>query len=157
VRLPIVAVAPIFVLLLGNGYSPKIAIAALITFFPTLVNMVEGLESADPQALELMHVLSAGKTETFRYVRWPSSLPYLFSALRVAAAGSVVGAIVGELPSSIQDGLGGAILNFAQYYSFQPKNLWATNVIAAALGIVFFVVVVIAERAVVRRAPEHVA
>ena len=84
-------------------------------------------------------------------------MPYLFSALRVAAAGSVVGAIVGELPSSIQDGLGGAILNFAQYYSFQPKNLWATNIVAAALGIVFFVAVVVAERFVVRRAPENVA
>ena len=71
--------------MLGNGYAPKIAIAALITFFPTLVNMVEGLESADPQALELMHVLSASKTEAFRYVRWPSSLPYLFSAMRIAS------------------------------------------------------------------------
>src|SRR5206468_2608879 len=80
-----VAIPPIFVLMLGNGYSPKIAIAALITFFPTLVNMVEGLESADPQALELMHVLSASRTEVFRYVRWPSSLPYLFSAMRIAS------------------------------------------------------------------------
>ena len=65
--------------------------------------------------------------------------------------------IVGELPSSIQDGLGGAILNFAQYYSFQPQNLWATNIIAALLGIAFFLAVVLAEKLVVRRAPEHVA
>ena len=92
--LPIVAIAPIFVLMLGNGYAPKIAIAALITFFPTLVNMVEGLESADPQALELMHVLSASKTEAFRFVRWPSSLPYLFSAMRIASTSSVLGALV---------------------------------------------------------------
>jgi NitT/TauT family transport system permease protein len=90
-------------------------------------------------------------------LRIPASLPYVFSALRVAAAACVVGAIVGELPSSIQDGLGGAILNFAQYYSFQPKNLWATNLVAAALGILFFLVVVLVERMVVRRAPEHVA
>jgi NitT/TauT family transport system permease protein len=83
--LPIVAIAPILVLMLGNGYAPKVVIAALITFFPTLVNMVEGLESADPQAMELMHVLSAREPEVFRYVRWPSSLPYLFSAMRIAS------------------------------------------------------------------------
>src|SRR5207248_10249854 len=94
--LPIVAIAPILVLLLGNGYAPKVAIAALITFFPTLVNMVEGLESADVQAMELMHVLSASKTEIVRYVRWPSSLPYLFLAMRIASPSSVLGALVGE-------------------------------------------------------------
>src|SRR5207244_11192291 len=94
--LPIVAIAPIFVLMLGNGYSPKIAIAALITFFPTLVNMVEGLESTDPQAMELMHVLSASKTEIFRHVRWPSSLPYLFSAMRIASTSSALGALLAE-------------------------------------------------------------
>jgi len=87
----------------------------------------------------------------------PASLPYLFSALKVSATASVVGAIIGELPSSIQDGLGGAILNFNQYYSLVPENLWATNLIAALLGISFFVAVVIAEKLVVRRAPEHVA
>jgi NitT/TauT family transport system permease protein len=90
-------------------------------------------------------------------LRFPTSLPFLFSALRVSATASIVGAIIGELPSSVSGGLGGAILNFAQYYSFQPQNLWATNIIAAALGISFFLVVVLAERLVVRRAPEHVA
>jgi ABC-type nitrate/sulfonate/bicarbonate transport system permease component len=68
-----------------------------------------------------------------------------------------VGAIIGELPASIQDGLGGAILNFNQYYATSPPSLWATNLIAALLGITFFLIVVIAERIVVRRAPEHVA
>jgi NitT/TauT family transport system permease protein len=87
----------------------------------------------------------------------PSSLPYLFTALKISATASVVGAIIGELPSSIQGGLGGAILNFNQYYSLQPANLWATNVVAAALGIAFFLAVVLAEKFVVRRAPEHVA
>ena len=75
----------------------------------------------------------------------------------MSATASVVGAIIGELPSSIQDGLGGAILNFNQYYSLDPASLWATNVIAAALGIAFFVAVVIAEKIVVRRAPVPVA
>ena len=68
-----------------------------------------------------------------------------------------MGAIIGELPASIQDGLGGAILNFNQYYASAPTRLWATNLIAALLGIGFFLVVIGAERLVVRRAPEHVA
>ncbi|HET9000055.1 MAG TPA: ABC transporter permease, partial [bacterium] len=103
--LPIVAISPILVLLLGNGYAPKIAIAALITFFPTLVNMADGLTAVDPQALELMHVLSASRWEVFRYLRWPTSLPYLFSALRIASTASLLGAIVGEWIGS-NSGLG---------------------------------------------------
>ena len=75
----------------------------------------------------------------------------------MAATASVVGAIIGELPSSIQDGLGGAILNFNQYYSLDPSALWATNIVAAGLGISFFLGVVGLEKLVVRRAPENVA
>ena len=69
----------------------------------------------------------------------------------------MIGAIIGESPASIQDGLGGAIVNFNQYYSLQPTYLWATNVICAALGIVFFLAVVLAERLVLRGAPENIA
>jgi NitT/TauT family transport system permease protein len=90
-------------------------------------------------------------------VRVPTSLPYLFAALKVSATASIVGAIIGELPASIQDGLGGAILNFNQYYASAPTRLWATNLVAAALGIAFFLVIVGIERVVVKRAPEHVA
>ena len=90
-------------------------------------------------------------------LRVPASLPYLFAALKVSATASVVGAIIGELPASIQSGLGGAILNFNQYYATSPASLWATNLIAALLGITFFLVVVVAEKLVVRRAPENVA
>ena len=84
--IPIVAKAPVLVLILGNGVEPKIAIAALVCFFPTLVNMVRGLDAANPQAMELMRVLSASKTEVFFKLRLYSSLPYLFSALRIAAS-----------------------------------------------------------------------
>jgi len=90
-------------------------------------------------------------------LRVPSSMPYVFSALKVAATASVVGAIIGELPSGLQSGLGGAILNFNQYYSIEPQELWATNIVAALVGIVFFIAVVAAEQAVVHRAPENVA
>ena len=87
--IPIVAKAPILVLLLGNGMAPKIAIAAVICFFPTLVNMVRGLEAVSPQALELMRVLSASRSEVFFKLRVYAALPYLFSALRIAASMSV--------------------------------------------------------------------
>ena len=161
---PILVVAPMVVVWLNPKLPDRLqdwgavaVIAAYLTFFPVTINSLRGLKAVDPRALELMRSYAGNRWEILWKLRVPASLPYVFSALRVAAAACVVGAIVGELPSSIQDGLGGAILNFAQYYSFQPKQLWATNVIAAALGILFFVIVVIAERLVVRKAPEHVA
>jgi NitT/TauT family transport system permease protein len=145
--LPIVAIAPIFVLMLGNGYAPKIAIAALITFFPTLVNMVEGLESADPQAMELMHVLSASKAEVFRYVRWPSSLPYLFSAMRIASTSSVLGALVAEWIGT-NKGLGYLIV--LTTYDFRTALLYAAMVVTSAIALAFFFLVSILEWLLVR-------
>jgi NitT/TauT family transport system permease protein len=145
--LPIVAIAPILVLMLGNGYAPKIAIAALITFFPTLVNMVEGLESADPQAMELMHVLSASKAEAFRYVRWPSSLPYLFSAMRIASTSSVLGALVAEWIGT-NKGLGYLIV--LTTYDFRTALLYAAMVVTSAIALGFFFLVSILEWLLVR-------
>jgi len=144
---PIVAISPILVLLLGNGYAPKVAIAALITFFPTLVNMVQGLQAADAQALELMHVMSASKSETFRYVRWPSSLPYLFAALRVASTSSVLGAIVAEWIGSNR-GLGYLIV--LTTFDFRTALLYSAMVLASAIALAFFLFISILEWAVVR-------
>ncbi len=155
--IPILAVAPMVVVWLKAGWQSVAVIAAYLTFFPVTINTLRGLQSADPAAHDLLHSYAATPWQTLWKLRVPASLPYLFSALKVSATASVVGAIIGELPSSIQDGLGGAILNFNQYYSLVPANLWATNLIAAALGIVFFVVVVVAEKLIVRRAPEHIA
>jgi NitT/TauT family transport system permease protein len=129
-------------------------IAAYLTFFPVAINSLRGLQSADPRALELMRSYAAGRWAVLWKVRVPASLPYVFSAFRIAATASVVGAIIGELPSGLQSGLGGAILNFNQYYSIEPQELWATNIVAAALGILFFLAVVGTEKLVVRRAPE---
>ena len=145
--LPIVAIAPILVLMLGNGYAPKVAIAALITFFPTLVNMVEGLESADPQALELMHVLSASPAEIFRYVRWPSSLPYLFSAMRIASTSSVLGALVAEWIGT-NKGLGYLIV--LTTYDFRTALLYAAMVVTSAIALAFFFLVSLLEWRLVR-------
>ena len=104
--------------------------------------------------LELMRSYAAGRWAVLWKVRVPASLPYVFSAFRIAATASVVGAIIGELPSGLQSGLGGAIINFNQYYSLEPQELWATNIVAALVGIAFFVIIVIAEKAIVRRPPE---
>src|ERR671923_2630398 len=159
--IPILAVAPMVVVWFGgHGYPDWFSvsiISAYLTFFPVTINTLRGLTAVDPRALELMRSYAANPLHILWKLRLPSSLPYLFAAFKISATASVVGAIIGELPASIQDGLGGAILNFNQYYSTTPENLWATNLIAAALGIAFFLVVVIAERIVVRRAPEHVA
>ncbi len=133
--LPIVAISPILVLLLGNGYAPKIAIAALITFFPTLVNMADGLDAVDAQALELMRVLSASRWEVFRYLRWPTSLPYLFSALRIASTAALLGAIVGEWIGS-NAGLGYLIV--AATYDYRTPLLYATMTVASVLALALF-------------------
>jgi NitT/TauT family transport system permease protein len=159
--IPIIAIAPMVVVGLGSyDIAPWLrvaVIAAYLTFFPVTVNTLRGLQSVDPRALELMHTYAAGKWAILWKLRVPAALPYLFSAFKIAATASVVGAIIGEAPSSIPDGLGGAIINFNQYYTLKPENLWATNVIAAALGITFFLIVVVVERLVVKRAPEQTA
>jgi NitT/TauT family transport system permease protein len=161
---PILAIAPMVVVWVNpklpgpfQGWGAVAVIAAYLTFFPVAINTLRGLQSADPRALELMRTYAASRWTVLWKLRVPTSLPFVFSALRLAATASVVGAIIGELPSGLQDGLGGAIINFNQYYSIEPQELWATNVIAALLGIAFFVIVVLAERIVVRRAPENVA
>jgi NitT/TauT family transport system permease protein len=162
--IPILALAPIVVRGLGSvsiGGSPppdwvRVAvIAAYLTFFPVTVNTLRGLQSVDPRALELMHSYAARGWTVLWKLRAPAALPYIFTALKIAATASVVGAIIGEESASIANGLGGAIINFNQYYVLEPKNLWATNLYAAFLGIGFFVVVLLAEKLVVRRAPER--
>jgi NitT/TauT family transport system permease protein len=159
--IPILAIAPMVVVWLGGRGFPDwfsvSVISAYLTFFPVAINTLRGLTSADPRALELMRAYAASPLQILWKLKLPTSLPYLFAAFKIAATASVVGAIIGELPASIQDGLGGAILNFNQYYATSPPSLWATNLIAALLGITFFLIVVIIERLVVRRAPEHVA
>ena len=159
--IPLLAIAPMVVVGLGSkGIHDWLAVAVLaayLTFFPVTINALRGLQSADPRAVELMRSYAAGRWRILWKLQAPSSLPYLFSAFRIAAPLAIVGAIISEPSASIQGGLGGAIVNFNQYYSIEPQELWATNVISALLGIVFFLAVVAAERLIVRRAPENVA
>lgn len=162
--IPILAIAPMVVVWVNpklpaslQGWGAVAVIASYLTFFPVLINTLRGLQSADARALELMRTYAAGRWSVLWKLRVPASLPYVFAALKLAATASVVGAIIGELPSGLQSGLGGAIINFNQYYSLEPQELWATNIVAALVGIIFFVIVVGAEKIVVRRAPETTA
>jgi NitT/TauT family transport system permease protein len=160
--IPILVVAPM-VVVWANPKLPEglrdwgavAIIAAYLTFFPVTVNTIRGLNSVDRRALELMRSYAAGNWRILWKLRFPAALPYIFAALKVGATASVVGALIGELPSSIPNGLGAQIINFSQYYSTEPRGLWATNLIAAALGISFFLVIVVIEKLVVRRAPEN--
>jgi NitT/TauT family transport system permease protein len=153
---PILVVAPMVVVWANpKDWGAVALIAAYLTFFPVTVNTIRGLNSADRQALELMRSYAAGNWRILWKLRFPAALPYIFAALKVGATASVVGALIGELPSSIPNGLGAQIINFSQYYTTEPRGLWATNLIAAALGLSFFLVIVIVEKLVVRRAPEN--
>lgn len=148
--IPIIALAPILVLIFGNGLTPKIIIAALICFFPTLVNMVQGLKSASPAMLDLMRVLSASPSEVLWKVRIPASLPFLFAALRIAATSCVMGAIVAEWIGSTY-GLGALIIDAT--FNFRSALLYATVVIAALLAVILFSLVSFAESRIVRWKP----
>lgn len=145
--IPILAIAPILVLIFGAGLTAKVVIAALICFFPTLVNMVRGLQSVSPQALELARILSASKGEVFWKIRLPSSLPFLFSALKIAATTSVIGAIVGEWVGA-DKGLGALILTAT--FNFNSPLLYATVLLSSGLSVLLFATVSIAERLIVR-------
>jgi NitT/TauT family transport system permease protein len=151
--IPVVAKAPILVLLMGNGMEPKITIAALICFFPTLVNMVRGLEAVNPQSMELMRVLSASKREVFFKLRLYNSLPYLFSALKIATSTSVIGAVVGEWIGSTR-GIGALIIQAT--YNFDSALLYAAVIMSSCLAGAFFLLITVLERIVVKWQPANV-
>ncbi|MBL6650594.1 MAG: ABC transporter permease [Reyranella sp.] len=145
--IPVVAKAPILVLLLGNGMEPKIAIAAIICFFPTLVNMTRGLRDVRAEQLELMRILSATPSEVFWRIRVPNALPYLFSALKIAASTAVIGAIVGEWIGSTR-GIGALIIQST--YNFDSPLLYATIVVGSSFSALFFGVISLAEKRLLR-------
>lgn len=148
--IPILAIAPILVLIFGAGLTAKVVIAALICFFPTLVNMVRGLQSVSPQSLELARILSASKSEIFWKIRLPSSLPFLFSALKIAATTCVIGAIVGEWVGA-DVGLGALIIDST--FNFRAPLLYATVFLSSGLSVFLFAAVSLTERLVIRWEP----
>ena len=148
---PIVVIAPILVIAFGQGLTSVVIVTTYLTFFPVTIAEMRGLRSPDPRSLELMRSYAASKWDIWRKLRLPASVPYLFTALKIAAVASIVGAIIGEGPGGIQDGLGRAIIVFFQAYITSPEKLWATIFAAALTGITFFMIVRLLEVAFVRR------
>lgn len=143
---PIIALTPFLTLLLGRGLVTVTTIAALIVFFPTLVNGVLGFRSVAPSALELMSVINASRPQVFWHVRFPAALPYLFSAFRVAAPSSVLGAMVAEWVAS-GEGLGYLILQAG--VSFDVALMWSAVLLSTALAALAFTATARAERVLV--------
>ena len=148
--IPIVALAPMVVYAFGPSVASVVIIATYLTFFPVTIAMIRGLRSPDPRAIELMRSYASSAWDVYRKVRLPASLPYLFTALKIAATASIVGAIIGEGPGGIPDGLGRAIINFNQAYITSPEKLWGAILVSSLLGISFFVLIRLAEMVVLR-------
>lgn len=141
--IPIIALAPILLIWFGYGMTPKVIVVVLICFFPIVVSMVDGLRAADPDAIALLRSMGATRLQIMRIVRVPASLPNLFSGLRIAAAVSVIGALVGEWVGA-SSGLGYLMTRSAA--QFQTPRLFAAVAIAALMGIVLFALVALVER-----------
>jgi NitT/TauT family transport system permease protein len=154
---PILAIAPMIVVWLGTSWVSKSVIAAYLTFFPVTINMLRGFRSVDRDALALMRAVAATRAQTFLKLQFPAALPYLFTALRISATASVIGAIVGELPVGSRFGMGVVIINAAQYYNWRPANLWAAILVSAMIGMLFYHTVAAVERRVVRWRPTTAA
>ncbi len=142
---PIIAFAPITNQWFGllNPLS-KMVIAAVLCFFPVLVNTLRGLTSVRPSSIELMRSYAAGEFEIFRRVRIPNALPYIFSALKVASVLAMIGAVVGEYFGGDQGALGVQIRNSAALFQFETA--WAAILVASILGITFYVTIALVER-----------
>jgi len=148
--IPIIALAPMIVFALGANVTSVVVIATYLTFFPVTIAMIRGLRSFDPRAMELMRSYAASRSQIYWKLRLPASLPFLFVALKIAATASIVGAIIGEGPGGINDGLGLVILTFNQYYITGPEKLWAAIIATGLLGIVFYLLISLAEHFVLR-------
>ena len=143
---PIVVVAPLLILMFDYGIGPKIAIVALICFFPVTVNLLDGLRSVEPELLKLMRSLGASRLATLWKVELPSSLPFLFSGLKIAATVSVIGAVFGEWAGA-DEGLGRLVL--LGLTQLETPRVYAGVVLLSLMALALFVAVVLLERALV--------
>jgi NitT/TauT family transport system permease protein len=154
---PILALAPIFIVVLGalglQGLLPKAIISAYLCFFPVAIGMVKGLTSPEVLQLEMMRTWSATPRQVLWKLRWPAAMPYLFASLKVAIAISLIGAIVAELPTGAEAGIGARLL--AGSYYGQTIQLWAALVAAAVLSSGLIGIIGLVERGVTRRMGAH--
>lgn len=151
--IPILAIAPMVIVVLNavgiSGLIPKALISTYLSFFPVAVGVVKGLRSPDPMQLDLMRTYSASSFQTFWKLRWPSAIPFLFTSMKIAIAASLVGAIVGELPTGAVAGLGARLL--AGSYYGQTVQIWSALLSAAFLAAILVTIVGFADKAVRRR------
>jgi NitT/TauT family transport system permease protein len=140
---PKIAIAPLFVVWLGFGIAPKIVVAVLIAFFPVVISMVTGLKAVDPEMIQLSATMGAGPMQTFAKIRFPASLPHLFSGLKVAVTLAVTGAVVGEFVGA-NEGLGFVILQANG--NLDTPMLFAGLLVMSLIGVVLFVLVEVAEK-----------
>ncbi len=141
--IPIIVIAPMLLIWVGYGLAPKVIVVALISFFPIVVNMVDGLKSVDRDMVNLMRTLGARRWHIFFKLQAPTSLPYLFSGMRVAIAVSVIGAVIGEWVGS-SEGLG--YLMIRSKPQFLTERVFAAIAILSALGVGLFASIGILER-----------
>ena len=144
--IPTVVLAPLFVLAFDFGLAPKLAIVALICFFPITVNLLDGLRSVEPELLRLMRSFGASRLTVLRKVELPSALPQLFTGLRIAATVSVIGAVFGEWAGA-EEGLGWLVLNDNSH--LETARVYAGVVVLSLMSIGLFAAVTLAERAAV--------
>jgi NitT/TauT family transport system permease protein len=134
--IPILAIGPMIIVVLGNigitGVIPKAIISGYLSFFPVTIGMVKGLRSPDVLQLDLMHTYNSSESQLFQKLRWPASMPFLFTSLKVSISISLVGAIVGELPTGATAGLGARLLT-GSYYG-QTIQIWTALLMASLLG-----------------------
>jgi NitT/TauT family transport system permease protein len=150
---PVLAIAPIVLVILGSigltGVAPKAVIAMYLSFFPVTVAMVQGLRSPQVIETEMLHTYAATPWQALWILRLPASLPFLFPALRIGVAASLVGAMVAELPTGAQAGLGARLLT-GSYYG-QTIQIWSALVMSALLGLVLTAAMAGLEYLVLRR------
>jgi NitT/TauT family transport system permease protein len=152
--IPILAIAPIVVVVMGRpplnltGLVPKALIATYLCYFPVAIGMVKGLSSPDPMQLDLMRTYNASASQVFWKLRWPSSVPFLFTSLKVGIASSVVAAIVAEMPTGALAGLGSRLLAGSQFG--QMLQIWAALFMAAILAAALVALIGLVERHTLR-------
>ena len=148
--IPIVAIAPLFVIWFGFGLLPKVLIVVLVTFFPVTIALLDGFGRVDPDAMTLLRSMGATANQTLRKLRWPAALPSLFTGLRISAVYAVIGAIFGEYVGAT-DGLG--IWMRLSQNSFRTDLVFGAILLTAIVSVALYVAVGMAERVVVPWSP----
>ncbi len=141
---PVVALIPLFIIWLGHGWNPKFAIAALITYFPVLINAIAGFRDVDPRMHDFFRSVDASTWEIFRHLRLPAAVPYLFASLKISVTLSLIGAVVAEFFLSGQGGLGAVI--WIEQNNLRLEQVFAAVLMLTLIGVTLSTVVVIAER-----------